>query len=145
MGVSEKSKQSLISKQDNASESARSEMYEGGSGEPQSQGNNGRPPKVSKDKTVTFESEVKQQTGENKSGEGEPVKDGSEVQAVNQGSSATSIAKNPTSMDVMRSAVINLSQRVHKIEQKVTKVEKLIQNHNSSIRTQVLVEKEKWM
>jgi len=37
-------------------------------------------------------------------------------------------------MDVMRSAMINLSQRVQEIEKKVFKVEKLIQNNNMSIK-----------
>ena len=38
-------------------------------------------------------------------------------------------------MDVMRSAMINLSQRVQEIEKKVFKVEKLIQNNNKSIKS----------
>lgn len=61
----------------------------------------------------------------NSAGGGNRDKDDDEVQAVNQVSISSS-SKAETPMDVMRSAMINLSTRVQEIEKKVTKVEKLI-------------------
>jgi len=50
-----------------------------------------------------------------------------------------------STMEYLRSAVLNLLDRVSTAEDRVHQVEKMLKNQNREIRDQVVVEKANWM